>query len=43
MAAFEDELLLKTGKPTVEILAECVKDTLEAVQNQKSSENVTLT
>ena len=41
MAAFEDELLLKTGKPTVEILAECVKDTLEAVQNQKSSENFT--
>ena len=32
MAAFEDKLLLKTGKPTIEILAECVQDTLEAVQ-----------
>ena len=38
MAAFEEELLLKTGKPTIDILAECVKDTLEAVQQQKSSD-----
>ena len=41
MAAFEDELFLKTGKPTIEILAECVYDTLEAVQQQKSSEKFT--
>ena len=38
LAAFEDELLLKTGKPTVDILAECVKDTLQAVQHQKSND-----
>ena len=29
---------LKTGKPTEDILAECVKDTLQAVQHQKSNE-----
>ena len=40
LAAFEDELLLKTGKPTVDILAECVKDTLEAVQQLKASNNM---
>ena len=40
-AAFEEELLLKTGKPTVDILAECVKDTLEAVQQQKCSDKFT--
>ena len=32
LAAFEEELLFKTGEPTVDILAECVKDTLEEVQ-----------
>ena len=40
LAAFEEELLLKTGKPTVDILAECVKDTLEAVQQLKASNNM---
>ena len=38
LAAFEEELLLKTGKPTVDIPAECVKGTLEAVQQHKGSE-----
>ena len=38
LAAFEEEMLLKTGKPTVDILAECVKDTLQAVQHQKSTD-----
>ena len=38
LAAFEKELLLKTGKPMVYILAECVKDTMEAMQQQKGSE-----
>ena len=40
MAAFDEELLLKTGKPTIDILTECVKDTLEAVQQQKCSDKL---
>ena len=40
LAAVEEELLLKTGKPTVDILAECVKDTLEAIKQQKGTEKV---
>ena len=38
LAAFEEELRLKTRKPMVDVLAECVKDTLEEVQQQKGSE-----
>ena len=38
LVAFKKELLLKTGKPTVDILAECVKDTLQHDQQQKSNE-----
>ena len=38
LPAFEDELLLKTGKPTVDILAQCVQDTLHQVKQQKSNE-----
>ena len=34
LAAFEEELLLKTGKPTVDILAKCVKDTVGSVASQ---------
>ena len=36
-AAFKEELLLKTGKPTFDILVECVKDTLVAVPHPKSN------
>ena len=43
MAAFEDELLLKTGKPTVKILAQCVKDTLRQCKTRKAVRTSTLT